>query len=185
MAWTVRDAELDRDIIKAIESHDDRAAAILAVIYLEDRITSTIKAYLGKDRPFANFASKIDSLHSAGIFEEDLTQILHSIRAIRNAFAHDLAPLTFDTPCIAELCSGLFSMELLRGFRSWIGAQHDLHPELLETSALVVDSMLAAPNKPRHSFMNTVKWMLMILELSKMAATMGDTDNVEIVRGKT
>jgi hypothetical protein len=33
--------------------------------------------------------------------------------------------------------------------------------------------------------MNTVKWMLMILELSKMAATMGDTDNVEIVRGKT
>jgi len=70
MAWTVRDAELDRDIIKAIESHDDRAAAILAAIYLEDRITRTIKAYLGKDRPFARFASNIDSLHSAGIFEE-------------------------------------------------------------------------------------------------------------------
>src|ERR1700730_929405 len=104
MAWAVRDIELDRDIIHAIERHDDRSAAILAQLYLEDRATSTLKAHLGEDRPFANFASKIDSLHAAGIFEKQITDILHVIRKIRNAFAHELASLTFDTPCISELC---------------------------------------------------------------------------------
>jgi Domain of unknown function (DUF4145) len=185
MAWAVRDIELDRDIIHAIERHDDRSAAILAQLYLEDRATSTLKAHLGEDRPFANFASKIDSLHAAGIFEKQITDILHVIRKIRNAFAHELASLTFDTPCISELCSCLFSIEFLRGFRSWIEIQLKLHPELLTMSVALVDSMLAAPNTPRNSYMNTVKMMLMLLELAKLTALMKNTDTLEIVRGKT
>jgi hypothetical protein len=45
MAWVVREIDLDREIINAIEMRDDRAAAILAALYLEDRITSTIEAH--------------------------------------------------------------------------------------------------------------------------------------------
>jgi hypothetical protein len=37
MPWTVRDIDLDREIINAIEKQEDRSAAILAAIYLEDR----------------------------------------------------------------------------------------------------------------------------------------------------
>jgi hypothetical protein len=47
MAWVVREIDLDREIINAIEMHDDRAAAILAALYLEDRINSTNEAHGG------------------------------------------------------------------------------------------------------------------------------------------
>ena len=49
MTWTLRDIENDREIVRAIDGHDDRAAAILAGAYLEDRLLATIKTRLVSD----------------------------------------------------------------------------------------------------------------------------------------
>jgi hypothetical protein len=184
MAWVVREIDLDREIINAIEMHDDRAAAILAALYLEDRITSTIEAHGAIGGRLTSFASKIDAMSRARLFEKPMTDVMHTIRSIRNVFAHDLAALTFDTPSIAELCKKLYSLEFLRGFRSWITSGID-SPELLEMCSGLLDPMIALPDNPRNTYMNAVKVMLMLLQLSTVTAIMRDDQYLEIRRGKT
>jgi hypothetical protein len=109
---------------------------------------------------------------------------MHTVRSIRNAFAHELAPLTFDTPSIADSCKKLYSHEFLRGFKSWIDASREAHPELLEMSIGLLDSMIASPDTPRNAYMNTVKLMLMLLQLSQISAIMRDDQYLDVRRGK-
>jgi hypothetical protein len=184
MAWTVRDIDLDREIINAIEKQEDRSAAILAAIYLEDRITSTIEAHGVADSRLKTLASKIDAVCRAGLFEKPITDVMHTVRSIRNAFAHDLAPLTFDTPSIADSCKRLYSHEFLRGFKSWIDASLEAHSELLEMTIGLLDPMIASPDTPRNAYMNTVKLMLMLLQLSQVSAIMRDDQYLDVRRGK-
>jgi hypothetical protein len=184
MAWIVRDGGLDREIIKAIETHDDRAAAILAAIYLEDRITSTIEAHGAAESRLTTLAAKIDAMGSAGLFEKPIIDVIHTIRAIRNAFAHELAPLTFDAPSIAELCAKLYSQRFLRGFRSWMNAFE--HPsELRELGIDFLEPLIALRDTPRNTYLNTVKVVLLLLQFSLLTTVMRDDQCLEIVRHKT
>lgn len=62
MTWTVREIERDRETIDAIEGHDDRSAALTAGAYLEDRLTSTVRAHGDAQlRPRATFSEKIST----------------------------------------------------------------------------------------------------------------------------
>jgi hypothetical protein len=115
MTWTVRDINRDRETIDAIDGHDDRSAAMVAGAYLEDRLTSTIQTYAeNRLRPRATFREKIETAHRIGIFDENTTKVLDTIREIRNEFGHSLAYLTFNTPEISKLCDQLFHMENLK-----------------------------------------------------------------------
>jgi hypothetical protein len=195
MTWTVRDAERDRNTINAIEAHDDRSAAILAAAYLEDRLMSTIEARLVPDAkirkkfftgmgPLASFSAKIDLAYLMGTFDQKIAGMLHVIRQIRNEFAHNLEALSFNTPQIIEFCKRLFDVEFFQGFIACNATAFKDEPDLLELLS-VFDPMVNVPNTPRNAYMNTIKTLLLIMELSKAAALMKDTDKLVLVRGKT
>src|ERR1041384_4735990 len=99
MPWTLRDAKREQAIMENIEAGQDRSGAILAGSYLEDRLTSAIKARLVRDAevhgkmfkgygPLATFSAKIDIAYLMNIIPRDWRDILHVVREIRNRFAH-------------------------------------------------------------------------------------------------
>jgi hypothetical protein len=60
--------------------------------------------------PLSSFSAKIALGHALSLYQEPLRVELDRIRAIRNAFAHSIAPLTFDEPLVAEQCAELAAM---------------------------------------------------------------------------
>jgi DNA-binding MltR family transcriptional regulator len=102
-------------VIKEIREQSDRAAAILAVSFLEDRLAALLQAWLvdepniiskmfGGSGPLATFSAKIDMALLLGVLEKSRHRELHLIRDIRNKFAHGLEALTFETPRIRDQC---------------------------------------------------------------------------------
>lgn len=115
MPWPVTDPSHNL-IVSEIEEQSDRAAAILAVSFLEDRFTSLLKLWfadepsvirnmLGGHGPLGTFAAKIDMGLLLGIIEKKRHTELHLIRKIRNEFAHGIENLTFDTNVIRAKCA--------------------------------------------------------------------------------
>jgi hypothetical protein len=102
-------------VIREIGDQSDRAAAILAVSLLEDRLAALLRAWLvdepkiagktfGGSGPLATFSAKIDMGLLLGILEKTRHRELHLIREIRNKFAHGVETLTFETPRIRDQC---------------------------------------------------------------------------------
>ena|ERR1700730_11890352 len=179
MTWTVRDIERDRETIDAIEGHDDCAAAIKASAYLEDRLTTTLEAH--DIRPPSSFRQKIDTATRKGILSDHLASPLHTIREIRNEFAHSLSGLTFNSPSIVKFSENLMSIEQIRGLRaSTVECFPDCH-DLVRAVSVLVAPMLELPETPRNTYMNAVKLMLFFIELLKASAIMGDGDRLEIL----
>jgi hypothetical protein len=95
-------------------TQDDRTAAIILGSVLEltlqeaiqGRFTtisnSVLENIFDGNGPLATFSAKIDVGFAMGIFGPQTRNDLHSIRWIRNRFAHDMAPLTFETPDISN-----------------------------------------------------------------------------------
>jgi hypothetical protein len=184
VAWVVRDIERDREIIDAIEGHDDRSAALAAGAYLENRLTHTIQAHGDNSlKPRATFAAKINTAWRLGIFPTQMAVLLHDVRKIRNECAHGLAYLSFGTPPLVGWCNRLVSCETISGLRAEnLAAFHDC-PAMLELVTLALDPLLKLPDTPRNKYMATIKVLLLYLELSKAAVSMGETDALEIIRG--
>jgi hypothetical protein len=184
MAWPVRGIEQDRETIMAIEAHDDRAAATLAGAYLEDRLESTIRAhYECTLRPKATFKEKINTAYQKGIIEEKVRDVLNAVRTIRNEFVHSLDPLTFNTPSVVKLCIGLWDVNFFRGFKEANAEMFNDDPIPVELASFF-DPMLNSPNTPRNAYMNTIKTLLLIMELKKASVLMREGDFLEIRRGK-
>jgi hypothetical protein len=189
MTWTVRNIERDRGTITAIEVHDDRSAAILAGAYLEDRLMATIQAGLAS-RPQPNqpikrlkFAAKIGFARSLGIYDDKTAQILHTLRKIRNEFAHNLDPITFNSPEIVSLSKSCFAVDRFRAFKTEVDPDLERIPQLRD----LIDAFSAmgnVPNIPRNAYLNTIKMMLLILELTKATILMGENDYLEVIRAK-
>ena len=70
---------------------NDRAAAIMAGAFVED----ALRRALGHG---STFNSMIETGFDRGLYKDLARNELHVIRRIRNAFAHAIRPITFDTP---------------------------------------------------------------------------------------
>lgn len=114
MPWPLLNPE-HLSVIEEIKRQSDRAAAILAVSFLEDRLATLLQAWLVDDPktvrkmfsgsgPLATFSAKIDMCFLLGIIEKGRHRELHLVRNIRNKFAHGLEALTFETPGIRDQC---------------------------------------------------------------------------------
>jgi len=125
MPWTLRDAKRESAIVDNIDKGDDRSAAILAGAFLEDRLTLAIKTRLIPDLqvqgklfkcygPLATFAAKIDLAHLMGILNKNSRNVFHTIREIRNRFAHRLDLNDFNSPMVSDLCKKLFTLEIVK-----------------------------------------------------------------------
>ena len=99
------------------EGESERAVAILAAAYLESFLESYLKATFVDFQtidnlfsgygPLATFSSKTDIAFAIGLFPEHTYRDLGLIRKVRNSFAHDLQPLSFEDSPISDYCSNL------------------------------------------------------------------------------
>jgi hypothetical protein len=95
---------------------NDRGAALLLARHLEDALAFSLIRRLkinqhrlgdlmGIDRPLSSFDNKTRLAHSIGLISDNTRNLLDVIRAIRNAFAHALIPISFDTSEVAAVCA--------------------------------------------------------------------------------
>ena len=100
------------------QNEGDRAAAILAGALLDERLRALLTAYLVDDskevalllepeQPLGSFGARTRAAYCLGLLDKDLFALLSGIKKIRNAFAHQLHGLTFESPGIAQVCSAL------------------------------------------------------------------------------
>lgn len=97
------------------QKHGPRATAIVASAFTEDAlryalytkfipqlVESDVKRLIDQRGPMGSFYASIELGYALGLYGSLLRDDLHTIRTIRNAFAHAMKPLTFDTPLIAK-----------------------------------------------------------------------------------
>jgi hypothetical protein len=86
---------------------NDRGAAILLAVHLEDALEYAIIKRLkiapksfgdlfGYDSPMGSFYNKVKVAHAIGMITDETRSNLDVIRAIRNAFAHAIVPISFN-----------------------------------------------------------------------------------------
>jgi hypothetical protein len=109
--------ELERALFE-IDNSPDRAAAIVAASFIERHLELALKARLLRDEdylkemfrssgPLGSFASKIRMAYLLGICSKETTKDLETIKNIRNAFAHDVLIVDFETQRIRDLANNL------------------------------------------------------------------------------
>ena len=100
------------------QNEGDRAAAILAAALLDERLRQLLTAYLiddskevaillDQEQPLGSFGARMRAAYCLGLLDKDLYGLLSNIKKIRNAFAHQLHGLTFESPGIASACKVL------------------------------------------------------------------------------
>ncbi len=96
--------------------HNDRGAALLLARHLEDALALAIVERLrvdprrfddlfGYDRPAGSFDNKLRLAHAVGLITEETRLTINTVKLIRNAFAHALNPISFNTPQLADACA--------------------------------------------------------------------------------
>jgi DNA-binding MltR family transcriptional regulator len=101
-----------QSIINKFQKESDRACAILAVAtldaILENLLRKSMIPEVPKDvfegnSPLHTFSAKIDTAYSFGLISGEERGDLHTLRMIRNDFAHDVDhELSFDTPKVTD-----------------------------------------------------------------------------------
>lgn len=161
MTWiTISDD--DRRILAEIERQTDRGAALIASAYVEQRLVSAIKARTNRHEKveqnlyrgsgaLGSFSVKIDLGLLLGIYEPKIHSFLHTIKKIRNDFAHEPEPRDFTSQRIADLTKTLwFTCELLMRNK---------------TTGEEIRIQIDPPKTARESFLNAVKLVLLFLDM--------------------
>ena len=102
---------------KEWESASDRAAVIIGGAFLDDILKELLQSFFCDDKnkneifegskPAATFSGKIDLCSSLGLISNWETKTLHTIRKIRNEFAHVVVDISFDVPSIKSRCQNI------------------------------------------------------------------------------
>lgn len=102
----------------SITFETDRGAVLMSAAFLDDKLRELIEKRLVQDKkisrrafdfngPLGTFSSRIDFAYLLGIIPKNAQRDLHTIRSIRNQFAHHAAPLGYDNEKIKPLCEKL------------------------------------------------------------------------------
>lgn len=111
-------------LVEEMNGESDRAVAIVGAAWVEEALSGAVTSFLhthGKSQerlfsgnaPLSTFSAKIDLARLLGIITDSIWSDLHSIRDIRNIFAHHIAhktdhtKLTFGTDSIKDKCLSL------------------------------------------------------------------------------
>jgi hypothetical protein len=106
-----------RKTLSELEGDSDRAAGIVGAVLVDEALTVLLKSRLQPDEallndtfkpagPLGAFSVKIDMGYLMGLYSKDAWKELHTIRQIRNEFAHRIAR-TFSFQRIADLANNL------------------------------------------------------------------------------
>lgn len=110
-------------LIAEMDGQSDRAAAIVGAAWIEEELEAAIlsflvddkdsvKRLLGKSSPLSSFSAKIDLACLLGMSSRAIAKDLHTIREIRNEFAHNIlakdnAKLSFNSAHIRDKCMSI------------------------------------------------------------------------------
>lgn len=112
----VGDAQEDFNaFLSEFQRETDRAAAVLAVAYLDAQLEDLLKATLigtraelarlvGPSGPLDTFSSRLRICAAMGLISGELASDLDRVRGIRNDFAHRLHGLSFTAQTVADRC---------------------------------------------------------------------------------
>jgi hypothetical protein len=116
------------EIVSSLQSMEDRASALVLASILDLMLERAILRkfiYLGKEKrdaifrnpnaPLSSLSAKISVASALGCIGHEPRLQLERIRSIRNAFAHTMTGVTFDTPLISKECDKLDPQALLSG----------------------------------------------------------------------
>jgi hypothetical protein len=103
----------------SLRRETDRGCALMTAEYLSNQLGELLRARFIDDAKAAaavlddpngslgTFSSRIEFAYLLGLIGPAARRELHLIREVRNDFAHDYKPLTFDTDPIANRCHEL------------------------------------------------------------------------------
>ncbi|MGO8867024.1 MAG: hypothetical protein ACLQME_11030 [Alphaproteobacteria bacterium] len=126
-----------------------RAAAIAATALVEDALRWCLCGFLipGFDEaelfdepraPLRSFHAKIEKGHALGIYGQVTRNDLHTMKEIRNAFAHSPRAVTFETPNIREHCLALSYVDVSRAKVSMPSSDTDARGKFVTTARLLL-----------------------------------------------
>ena len=106
------------DFRTSLTIETDRGAALMAAAFMDDKLKHALAGRLVDNRKLVTkalefngalgtFSSRIDFAFLLGLIPKNAHKDLHTIRKIRNAFAHDAKPMSFDDDSIGKLCETL------------------------------------------------------------------------------
>jgi DNA-binding MltR family transcriptional regulator len=130
-SWSEESQKRLLALVEEMNGESDRAVAIVGAAWVEDALTEAIVAFLEEHResskrlfhgsgPLATFSAKIDLARLLGMTSDAIRSDLHSIRGVRNEFAHHVAHktehtrLTFSSAHILDKCLALHCVALER-----------------------------------------------------------------------
>jgi hypothetical protein len=167
--WTIIRPEIEEEAIDEIERQNDRGAAIIGAIFLEERLEHVIRERLiFRNRniekklfndlgPLSSFSSKIDLGHLLGMYNIYHHGLMHQVRKIRNKFAHSISSLTFSHADIKPLCDKLPTAKLL--YESTASRDMSRFPGFIKWHESIVESLLELSeieDSPRTRYINIV-----------------------------
>jgi hypothetical protein len=115
----------DADAILAeLLGGSDRACALVAAAFLDRALVALLSTHMlgvpqeeqdpifyGLTAFLGSFSSKITLCYATSLISKEDARYLHTMRSIRNHFAHSMIVTTFEDPEIAAECSTLWSDE--------------------------------------------------------------------------
>jgi DNA-binding MltR family transcriptional regulator len=120
--------EENRHHIKQLAGKNDRLVAIVGGSIVEDTLQYLFEkkmpnkdaaaALFGPRGALASFSSKINTAYAFGFIDRDVQRNCDYIREIRNVFAHRIAPTSFTTPEVRDVCRLLVTMLKTKPARS-------------------------------------------------------------------
>lgn len=109
-----------QDILRAeFAGSSERAAAIVGAAYLDELLTNLLNVFMVPDTakkdkeifsgngPLSTFSSKINMSWKLGLISDRERTIFHSVRSIRNDFAHKLTGISFADDAIKQKVSSI------------------------------------------------------------------------------
>ena len=120
--------------IQDLQQETDRGVALVGAAFLDDAVRALIRAALIKEsetadrlfeypRPLATFDARIDVAYCMGLIGKAMYQDLGLIRDIRNRFAHQHHPASFEEIELPQLC------EQLQAARSIVNSVNFIVPD--------------------------------------------------------
>jgi hypothetical protein len=96
-------------VVQELGTESDRGAVVVGAARLDDLLLQLLAVFLqpsptdqdsllGTDRPLGTFSARINACYRLGLIDAEFANALHSVRRIRNRFAHETFQSSLNEP---------------------------------------------------------------------------------------
>nr|WP_288836593.1 hypothetical protein [uncultured Flavobacterium sp.] len=150
----------DNFLVQELNAESDRGAVILACSLFDIALKAKIKSYLvsienvnddifdDANSPLSTFSSKINMAFRLAIISNQLKSDLHTLRDIRNSFAHNIDGCNFDDE---EVINSINKLKISSNFIDrFKGIRNDCFPPGNKGDFIMFATMLLSTLKSEH-----------------------------------